>query len=627
MCRLPDTDGPSPESRIGRSGKGRSVSVSGVDFKKYMPQLGKEGSMSDYVLSFKPTTRGFGVHDPSSVIFEDGEVVYGIEEERLSRRKHAANQFPKRSIRACLDYCGIELGDIDEILLPYRPELLSKLLSSHVQNVVTNPSFFRRSAGEESSGSLLGNVATVTDTVDKYLGARSDELVELVEQRLANQFTGPVPPISTLSHHRCHAAGAYYPAAFEEGLVLTADGRGEYDSTVVWRAKNGELTRERTYEHPNSLGLLYGAATEFLGYRAFNGEGKIMGLAPYGEHNERIDRKLRSVVDGGVDYDVTEVTTGEIEDGVEKLEDMFGRSRKKEAGEYTDWEQDFAFTIQQFLEETVLDIVRAYLRKFSTSNVGLAGGVALNCKMNKRVMDLDAVDDIYIQPVAHDGGLALGAGMLHQKKPLDMPTVYHGPSHSNSRIEETLEKNKLEYEQSNDIEREVAELLADGKLVGWFQGRLEMGPRALGNRSILADPRTEASRDRVNRYVKHREEWRPFAPSMLEEAADEYLENAEPSPFMIKTFDVRQEQKDDIKAVLHPADDTTRPQTVNENQNPRYYRLISEFESITGVPVVLNTSFNDHGEPIVTTPTEAIKDFYGMGLDALALGDWLLRKP
>jgi len=582
--------------------------------------------MSGYVLSFKPTTRGFGVHDPSAVVFEGGEPVYGVEEERLSRQKHAENQFPYRSIRACLDYCGIELDDAEAVVLPYEPELLSKLLAENVKNVATSPSFFTRSAGEGSHGSLLGNVATVTDTVDKYLSARSDDLVETVERRLEEEFSGTVPPITTAEHHRCHAAGAYYPAGFEEGLILTIDGRGEYDSTVVWRAQEGSLTREETYPHPNSLGHFFGAVTEFLGYRAFNGEGKIMGLAPYGEQNDEIERELFEAIDGGAEYDVTEVTTGSIDDMVRRLERVFGRPRRTDAGGFTDWEKDLAFTAQAFVEDTVVALVRGFAREFGTDNVGLAGGVALNCKMNKRVMELDCVDSLYVQPVAHDGGLALGAGMVHTGGG-EMDHVYHGPSYTADEIESVLRANKLGFHQPADLEQSVAERIADGELVAWFQGRLEMGPRALGNRSILADPRSDASRDRVNRYVKHREEWRPFAPSLLEDAAGEYLVDAEPAPYMIKTFDVEPGRRDEIEAVLHPADDTTRPQTVCREQNPRYHRLISEFESITGVPVLLNTSFNDHGEPIVTTPTEAIKDFYGMGLDALVLGEFVLEKP
>jgi carbamoyltransferase len=243
-------------------------------------------------------------------------------------------------------------------------------------------------------------------------------------------------------------------------------------------------------------------------------------------------------------------------------------------------------------------------------------------------MEADGVDDVFIQPVAHDGGLALGAGLLDQR-PADvaeMTDVYLGSGFGNETIVDLLETNKIDYREPDDLEAEIADAIADGALVGWFQGRMEMGPRALGNRSILADPRTEESRDRVNKFVKHREEWRPFAPSMTEAGADEYLENAGSAPFMIKTFDVVTEKADEIEAVLQPADETTRPQTVRPDQNERYHRLLTEFEDRTGVPVLLNTSFNDHAEPIVRTPAEALKDFYGMGLDILVLNDFVIEK-
>jgi carbamoyltransferase len=243
-------------------------------------------------------------------------------------------------------------------------------------------------------------------------------------------------------------------------------------------------------------------------------------------------------------------------------------------------------------------------------------------------MQLDEVERVFIQPAAHDGGLALGGGMIDQRpSSVDkMENVYWGDSFDASEIEEMLEKNKIEYEKPEDLMRYVAEEIADGALVGWFQGRMEMGPRALGNRSILADPRTTESLDNVNKYVKHREEWRPFAPSMLEEAIKPYLVDGEPSPFMIKTFETDAETRSEMEATIHQADSTTRPQTVRRDQNPRYYDLISEFENITGVPILLNTSFNDHGEPIVRTPREALKDFYSMGLDILVLEDYVLRK-
>ena len=570
--------------------------------------------MAKYILSFHPAVRTFGGHDPSAVLFEDGELVFGIEEERLTRDKHAASTFPEQAIRACLDYSDISLADVDTVISPWEPRLFNKSFVSTLKNSIIGEEsarmkFYR--AGQAAKKSLVSTMFSI----------------EWISNRLSD-IGSPVPPIETLPHHRCHAASALYPAPFNTGLVLTLDGRGEYDSTVVWEAKNGTLDRSNTWEYPNSLGLFFGAVTKFLGYYPNNGEGKVMGLAPYGERNHEIETALRELIDTGINYDVTAITAGGFESGVTRLEDLFDRSRNDTRGQFDQWEKDLAFTTQYLLEETVTEIVEKYLPEVDTNNVGLAGGVALNCKLNRRVMELDSVDQLFIQPVAHDAGTAVGAGMLACGPTAvpEMDTVYWGSEFTTGEIRELLETNKLDYEQPDDLERVVAERLADGDLVGWFQGRLEMGPRALGNRSILADPRTEASRDRVNKYVKHREEWRPFAPSMLEEAADDYLLHAEPSSYMIKTFATNPENQDDITAVLHPSDATTRPQTVREDQNPRYYRLISAFEQITGVPAVLNTSFNDHGEPIVTHPSEAIKDFFAMGLDILVLEDFIIEK-
>jgi carbamoyltransferase len=556
----------------------------------------------------------FGSHDPSAAIFQDGELIFGIEEERLTRDKHAVNTFPEQAIRACLESCDVELADVDKIVLPWEPELYRQSFISNIKQAISGPESARMKFYQSGQAAKKGLVSTMFS-------------VEWIEDRLGD-IGSRVPPIETRSHHRCHAASALYPAPFDNGLVMTIDGRGEYDSTVVWEARNGRLERVKTYEYPNSLGTFFGVVTKFLGYYPNNGEGKVMGLAPYGERNREIESTLRKVINVGIDYDVTELTTGGFESSVDRLEELFGRERNKTRGQFDQWEKDLAFTAQYLLEETVTDIAERYLDAFDASNVALAGGVALNCKMNRRVMELDAVDEIFIQPVANDAGTAVGAGMLEcgPARVSEMNNVYWGSEFSTEFIVEELEKNKLDYERPDDLERTVAERLADGDLIGWFQGRLEMGPRALGNRSILADPRTEASRDRVNKYVKHREEWRPFAPSMLEEAADTYLEEAEPSSYMIKTFSTKPENRDDITAVLHPSDATTRPQTVREDQNPRYYQLISEFENITGVPVVLNTSFNDHGEPIVTKPSEAIKDFFGMGLDVLVLEDVIVVK-
>lgn len=569
--------------------------------------------MSSYLLSFKPAIGLYGQHDPSAVLFEDGEAVFGIEEERLSRDKHAVGTFPERAIRACLDYRGLELADVDEILLPYDPALRTKILPHYLRDAVT------------TSG-VLSKVGALERTLREQVTAQVDPTGE-VEHRLSE--IGTVPPVQRRAHHECHAASAFHPSGFERALVLTLDAKGEYDSTVVWYGDGEGLRRIRTYEHPNSLGLFYAIVTEYLGYRMFNGEGKVMGLAPYGTENAEIERTLRQFVETGVDYDVTALTqrwgTGY---GVQRLEEAFDHPPNETPGQFDQWEKDLAHTAQKMLETTVLDIVESYTDELGVQNVALAGGVALNCKLNRSIRESDGVESLFIQPIANDAGLALGAGWLEQR-PADVPrmaTVYLGSEFPTDKIRAMLETNKIEYSEPENLERYVAARIADGALVGWFQGRLEMGPRALGNRSILADPRTLDSRDRINRFVKHREEWRPFAPSMLEEVAADYLDQYAPSPFMIDAFAVNERRKDEIPAVLHPADGTTRPQTVRREQNPQYHQLISEFEDVTDVPVLLNTSFNDHAEPIVNTPVEALKDFYGMGLDILVLEDLVVEK-
>ncbi|MFA9417388.1 carbamoyltransferase [Natrinema sp. HArc-T2] len=570
--------------------------------------------MTDYLLAFKPAIGLYGQHDPSAVLFEDGTPVFGVEEERYTRDKHATETFPDRAIQACLDHRELVITDLDRILLPYDPPLRSEIASHYLTDAIRVPGLGRKLSALEQT--------LVTQIRSRFMPTRQ------IESRLES-FGTPLPPIETIPHHRCHAASAFHPSGFDEGIVLTVDAKGEYDATVVWYADSTGLQRVRTYEHPNSLGLFFAAVTEYLGYRMFNGEGKVMGLAPYGNDNPEIESALRSLIDTGVDYDVTDLTkrwgTGH---GVETLENAFGRSRKESPESFDQWEKDLAYTAQKLLEETVVDIAESAVERFGTANVALAGGVALNCKLNQRVRESPVVDDVFVQPVAHDAGLALGAGWSRQRPAdIDRQTdVYLGPEYETNEIRATLETNKIEYAEPDDLERYVAERLADGDLVGWFQGRMEMGPRALGARSILADPRTAASRDRVNRFVKHREEWRPFAPSMLESVAEEYLVDGRPAPFMIDADDIRPAKTDELEAVLHPADDSTRPQTVREDQHPRYHRLISEFADITGVPVVLNTSFNDHAEPIVRTPTQAIKDFYGMGLDVLVLEDLVVEK-
>ena len=575
--------------------------------------------MVERVLALKAGAGAMWGHDPSAAMFVDGAPTFAVEEERLRREKHAVDRPPVEAVRACLDGTDTSVADLDRVVVTVDPSLTRK----------RGPAMIRHALASDDPlyGRLYALAKRVASTLDVRL-LQDNEVKRILHE--AGDGTEP-PPITHEPHHKCHAASAFHPSGFDEAVVVTADGRGEYDATVVWHGTPDGLERLHTYAYPNSLGSFYAVITEFLGFRANNGEGKVMGLAPYGGPNEGIERGLRELVETGVDYDTTALTTGPDGVGVSRLEVQFGRSRHDPGEPFDSWEKDLAFVAQSILEECLVAIVTDHCERLGVGNVALAGGVALNCKANKRIRERPTVDELFVQPVAHDAGLALGAGYLsvspEEARPWTGGEIYLGPEHDTADIVDLLDSVKVEYERPDDLASTVAELLANGALVGWFQGRTEMGPRALGNRSILADPRTVDSRDEINERVKHREAWRPFAPSLLASAADEYLVADTDAPYMIQTFDVEPERADEIAAVLHEGDTTTRPQTVTPSSNPRYYRLISAFAERTGVPALLNTSFNDHGEPIVNTPEEALVDFYRMGLDVLVLEDILVRKP
>jgi carbamoyltransferase len=354
-----------------------------------------------------------------------------------------------------------------------------------------------------------------------------------------------------------------------------------------------------------------------------------MGLAPYGEYRRDFAEKFDQLIEyGGGNYDVTSLF--EHDDPIGTLESLFG-DRREYSDELTQRHKDFAYHLQLKTEEIVTHLVEHYVDQTGITKVGLSGGVAMNCKLNREVMNLECVDELFIQPAANDVGVSLGAALSGYKAATDedpverFDNVYFGSEYSNDHIEEVLRGGKLDFEQVEDAPKRAATLLADDHLVGWFQGRMEFGARALGNRSILANPRSQDSLDQVNKNVKHREAWRPFAPSLLYEAREEYLVNGDESPYMILLDDVDEDKHNEIPAVVH-VDGTTRPQTVRKEQNERYYELISHFEELTGTPVVLNTSFNVSGEPIVESPKQALSDFYLTGLDALLIGDYLVQK-
>lgn len=566
------------------------------------------------ILGIKPslgTLNLWGEHDSGACLISDGSIVAIAEEERFTRQKRAPSpSFPENSIRYVLDEAGMALSDVDGIAVGRQPRRYLDRLRRDPETLLPT--------SLEQGYSTLERIAQV---IASYRGLPREVVQTEFEERFNTQYDGTW---YFVSHHRCHAASAAYCSGFDEQAVLTIDNAGEDDSTVLW---DEELDRMKTFSVTNSIGSFYNSGCGYLGFRMSGRDaGKVMGLASYGEHRDEFERGFDDLVSiGEGTYDVSAV-----QDTPAPFEELFGPGRVHPE-ELTKRHEDFAYHLQQKTEEIVEELVRYHVEATGRGNVALAGGVAMNCKMNRLIKNMDCVEDVFIQPAANDSGICLGAALeayrvaTGEAPDIEFEHVYYGPDYSNDQLQSALEQCGLTYTECDDIAAEVAQLLADGEVVGWFQGRMEYGARALGNRSILANPTSQKFADRVNEKVKHREVWRPFAPSMLYEARDEYLVDGAESPFMILLDEVEESKQDEIEAVTH-VDGTTRPQTVREHVNERYYRLISEFESITGTPVVLNTSFNVAGEPIVESPQQAIADFYSTGLDALALGDYLLRK-
>jgi carbamoyltransferase len=558
--------------------------------------------MATYILGINCYT-----HDSSAALLRDGQVVFAAAEERFSRVKKD-NSFPRRAIQAALDHAGIRVADLDAVAFGWnRPGLtplhtLRSALTGRIQ-----PSL------RYTAGSLYGLVGELYH--GNGLGALRWWFGHLPKERIYH-----------IDHHEAHAWSTYALSGFDDALVLVMDGRGAFQASTIYHGRGGALKRLRVYPWPNSIGAFYEGFTDLLGFERHSDEWKVMGLAAYGRPTVPLHECLRVTRDG---YRVNgRIVCGRHPADIEPLVRRFGPRRDPEKF-IAEGDKDLAASVQQATEEAVFALVREGIRLTGCRRLCLAGGVAMNSKANGKLLASGLIDDIFIQPAATDDGTAIGAALgvyAARGQPVPravMEDVYLGPEYPD--IESTLRAYKLSAVRVPDIAGVTAHLLAQGFIVGWFQGRMEFGPRALGNRSILADPRDVRMKDRVNECVKFREGWRPFAPACLAEKAHEYFRPAYPSPFMILTFEVRPEKRAVIPAVTH-ADHSARVQTVERRLNPRFWELIAAFERLTGVPVVLNTSFNLRGEPIVCTPKDAIRTFYSSGLDFLALGDYLLAK-
>jgi carbamoyltransferase len=566
--------------------------------------------------------------DPAAAIVRDGEVVAYVEEERLIRFKHAANMFPARAIRSCLEIARLSFSDIDCVVWGLdAPRYANGDMATFFERIN------ERYPPDEK---------TIEWQTRNQIVLGPNHLEAVLRKQLVQAFgvtPDQVPALHFYPHHRTHAAAAFYLSPFEEALVMSVDGSGDSECTSLWHGRGTDLTLLERIEIPHSLGWFYAAMTEYLGFKAYDGEYKVMGLAAYGRNNLEVREKISRIVhpgERGWDY---EVEPSYLHHGghtysdrfTDELVELMNLPARHGSGAIEPIHEDIAFETQRVLEESVIRLLTHFRSETGLSHLAITGGVGLNVKMNSRLQRMGLFDEVFPFPIPNDSGLAFSAPLgfwveKTGKRPKPLSHVYWGPQFSDEDIEEQISSCGIAYEKCNDIADAAAGLIESGKIVGWFQGALEGGPRALGGRSILADPRDPASRDRINSAIKFREYWRPFCPSLLEEAVGDFMEEGCAAPYMILAFKATKRATEEIPAVVH-VDGTMRPQTVNSQANPRFHALIEAFRRRTGVPVVLNTSFNIKGEAIVCTPRDALRTFWSTGIDALAIGSFLVVKP
>ena len=567
--------------------------------------------------------------DASAAIVHDGEVVFAIAEERLNRRKHFGG-FPALAVKACLDAVGAKISDIDHVAVGQDSDAnLAKKVHYALANPTRILNFIRLRQRKESMRDVRSLLVKALEVDPAQLQFQEHHI----------------------EHHIAHIASAYYCSPWEKAAGFSYDGSGDFVSTMMARCEGNDIEVLERVFLPHSLGSVYTMICEFIGYSKYGDEGKVMGLAPYGKNNHTCRGVLSKIVaprNSSFQLDLSyfkplgsNAGMQVLPDGTvrlarhfsDRMEELFGKPRLPHS-EITQRDMDLAFALQQRFEEIFFHLLSHLHQKIPCENLAMAGGCALNSVANGKLFDQTPFRRTYIQPAAGDEGLAIGAALhtyhsvLQQPHRHELKNSYLGPEFSDSRIESSLKKAGLNYRRLEraPLLEAVAEQIAAGNVIGWFQGRMEWGPRALGNRSILAHPGLPNMKDVLNARIKHREWFRPFAPSILADYQHEYFEHDHPSPFMLHVYKIRPEKRKLLCAVNH-VDDTGRLQTVAHDENPMYYDLIAAFHRKTGIPVVLNTSFNEN-EPIVCTPEEAIDCFQRTRMDVLAIGPFLVTsKP
>ncbi len=568
-------------------------------------------------------------HDPSAALFIDGKLVAAAEEERFLRDKHAKGKMPLESTRFCLDYAGITADQIDIVAVPYAEIDLSTPARWHYAKrywYAPDRALDALFNGNRRYRRYVAKIQAMCATV----GIQWDNI----------QF-------ESVEHHLAHASSAYHLSGFKEKTaIMGIDGKGEYATTFFGYGEQGKIHKIKEFYDPDSLGGVYGAITEFLGFEMLDGEFKVMGMAPYGNPDKYDFSRL--IAFDGQDFKVNTALVNVIglrrykEKGKAyyfspKLIDWLGA--KREGDDIDDPYIDYAASMQILFESISLQLMDHYLGDIikETGKIAFAGGAALNVKLNQKIIARDEVKELFVQPAASDAGTAIGAASYAiAKRGIELEKMEHvflGPEFTNEQCITACEQYKIEdgqvidvqFKKITDVPKTIAKILADGNPVSWFQGRMEFGPRALGGRSILGCPSISGVADCINKQIKFRERWRPFCPSMLDTVAPLMLKTDHPAPFMTFTFEVNDGWADRVPEVVHE-DGTARAHTVTEKINPRYYALIKEVELLTGNGVVLNTSLNRRGEPMVCTPEDALNMFYGSDLQYLIMQDILVTK-
>ena len=583
-------------------------------------------------------------HDSAATILIDGKIVAAAQEERFTRKKHDFS-YPFNAIEFVLDYANIKLNDVDQIIFFEKPFLkFERLLETYVAFAPKGFKSFCMAMPIWLKNKLFQKKVLFDELKKHDKNFKDDKKIFFSD------------------HHLSHAASAFFPSPFEEAIVLTADGVGEWATTTVAVGKGNNLEIKKEIHFPHSLGLLYSAFTYYTGFKVNSGEYKLMGLAPYGSpiYEDKIVKNLIDIKEDGsfwLNQDYFNYATG-LTMTNNKFNNLFGqKARDPKKEKLTQFHMDIAASIQKVTEDIMIKIVKSLKEEFNITNLCLAGGVALNCVANGKILKSKIFDNIWIQPAAGDAGGSLGAALalwhIEQKNPRkinhndSMQGSYLGPEHSQEEIEKELEKIGAVYQikTEEDLIDCTAEDLSKGEAIGWFQGRMEFGPRALGGRSILGDPRSADMQKNLNLKVKFRESFRPFAPSILKNDLEEWFDIDIDSPYMLmvanisrnKIIEMNEKQKklfgidklnikrSEIPAVTH-VDYSARIQTVHKETNEKYFKLIKKFKEKTGCPVIVNTSFNVRGEPIVNTPLDAFNCFMGTDLEKLVIGNCYLDK-